>query len=102
MLAVAGDTTIDSIVLLTVMLKNLVMLLPARSVIVRLSFVVPCGKVDPLGSPCVSDTLLMPLSESAAAGSKNTTAPALDVACTDWLLRFAAEGLVLSSLIVTV
>ena len=98
-LAVVGDTAIDSRVLFTVTLKFLKALLPALSVIVNASLVLPCGKVEPLGSPCVRTMVSIPLSPSDAARSNATTAPAVDVALAVMLPKLAADGWVLSNLI---
>ena len=100
--AVDGETAIDSNVLFTVTLKDLKVLLPALSVIVNDSFVMPWGKVEPLGSPRVNVTVSMPLRPSEARRSKFTTAPIDEVAFTVMFDRLAADGDVLSSLMISV
>ena len=100
-IAVGGDTAIETSVLFTVTLKLWIVLLPAASVAVTCSIVVPCGNVDPLGRPCVTATMATPLKASDATGLKVTIAPVADVAFIVMFGRADSVGPVLSTLTVS-
>ena len=81
MVAIDGETEIETSDGLTVTLKNRLVLFPARSTTVTVSLVLPWGNIDPLdrGTTVV---VAMPLSGSVADTLNVTIAPALDVALT--------------------
>ena len=97
-----GVTPIETRILFTVTLKVPAVVLPALSVAVTCSLVVPCGNVAPLCKPCVTSTVSMPLNKSSADGLKVTTAPAPEVAFAAMFGSAESEGGVLSRLIVNV
>ena len=94
-------TAIDINAFVTVTEKFRIVVFPATSATVTVSFVVPCGKIDALArGVAIADAT--PLSASEGEGKKFTTAPKVDVAATVTFGRFAADGGVLSSLTMSV